>query len=1609
MPERARIETLEVPVRTLPAKIRNAPSVVVLADWLEEGDLPGLTARLRQRLAQTPRKEEFSVAVIRGTEIIPLPPVRTAAALEKELASAMGERREAGGGQVPPEALWDLLLGMAPEGSEIWREWLWAGRVPAPQAELVRDYAAARLLRVTGESRVFLTLWPPQEEDWLPVTQEVEGDRWLEAEWDVLPAKKGFEIHRAELGERRWPVISAAPGFRLPGVAALAEFLTVIRQASEAAADAQVLERLQRNLALYPNYLPALEAGVALAERLEDFRAASALLAELEQARPGEPGILRRHARAAWRARTPQAEAVLRRALEAMPKDAELLEWLARARLLAGDRKEAYGLFLRSLEVRPEQTDLWWISADLAKVLEDEPGERKALREALNREPGRADRRARLIALSLKAHDAAGARKALEEAESLPTDELAILEQFAGAWEQLGERPQALRYWEKSLALLPEFEKGHLAVSRLHSESGAWEESLKAAVRGLESLRASPGLHLARARALKALGRLQEARRALAEAAEATKDAAVLEARAETEDLFGGRRAITAWRELLDHLPNDAPQAARREALKQRALRTALREGGPDEAGRLLGLPPAPENAPADPSQRERGVLIPGGVRLLSALSGIGGPEDPGEYIIAFARAVVQRSLFMTEKQWNEYSEKLLENYSRLLRIRKPFALTHEGTDLVFSAETQQARQRTQQLLELLGYRLRNSRGRISIEAEVKSSRARRQNLAAALDLDDREIEESLNGKRPYRFRITDDFAPVILGETAWAAALKRQENPLGFAGMLLRDPDMARMFAGLSSAGPAAAKALLSRVSMQKLAEDYGLLLFLYGSVMPLDEQGRCAVPGGESAERVWEALAGASPRDGPRFLEALLRNDDGMMLVYFAALHGVTPARQRWFLQSRERAALLYRLLKDSPEWDGKGARLVRHSPMLALLRELPLEPDGSVRFPGGAQVWQVARGASDLDRISRLERRAKRVRPAEEDEILERMARERYGVERDRFSQLENFLMVARVEAALGRALEPREALILSQQFARYAWAYPFLIALPSMGEKEFLSFFGWAEKLDGLPVAALNMNIGLTSHVANLAGLLYRAGQLDGAEAAGVLGVLCSEMRAAEDLAQMSDAALKALRRIAAAIRAQPGGLQKALEDALLGPADTAAGRRRREEFRAVQKLQKTPPLDEVLAALDSVVQGASGPDAARAAAAALEGVMPKLEVLPLPKTMKPPPKLKEVLEVWQTERLPDLSRQLRQRAARKKPNPKDLQRLSMEARRALAPWLELSLRGIVAGIYFRPSDLPVSEDPWLLRKFWYAGVSEAQQQAFPPPEFRVDSTGPGSLPVGSPAGIAEIAGWVAMAGQQSAGGYAGAVEAKQIGSLRNAQLHRLRAIDLRAVRLAYLAGREWIVEAAFDTGAFNDLEREAPGLISPERLGRASRLLGRLRNLHGVMTMARPFQNEYESLWRSVWDCFSQADLFWLGRHRRKAGGHSVVWQALQAIPQEVWTGPLNELGPLQLEHARSATPRLEPMAPYENYALELLPGRSAERFSELPLSLALAADEAGLPPESLALIAEPLARRVLAELEMTHLADYRSATDLWKKIQAEDLQKLSQEEAEKNP
>jgi predicted Zn-dependent protease len=1590
-----------------PAVVDETLRVVVLADFLEAGDLNELRSLLRREFHTLRQKDKLFVIIVRAAETLFVPPVRSWPALEKHLGEVLREGAEPASARLPPAALYELVASLIPQPAEAWSRILLAGRLPPPPHGLLEDYIHARMVTLLGKARAVLRVWPPQAASWLPLTENVAGAKWFEVEWEPESVEEGFEIRSVRPGgvERRYLAVS--PGFVPPRFDELAGLIAAVEAAGQAGAGAGELEALRRRIGLHPGWIRALEAGAALAERLGDHREAASFLAALARRLPQDHNVLRRYALAMAHSAPPaQAEPVLRRAVLAFPDDALLLELLARARIAQQDLAEAHALARRSLALAPDNVTLWWIAADLARDLGNAQAEREALRAALDREPDRADRRARLIVLALEAGDGGQARRALEEAEGRTPNDTAILASYAAAWERLSEPARALQLWLRAVDVDSRFENGYVAAARLLGAAGDWTRSLATALRGLEQLPDSAPLHLARVQALVQLGRLQEARKVIHAASARVTDRALAKLRAEMEELFGGPAAVEAWRRYLDLLEADHADQGGLEQARKRAVFAALRAGDPEAAARWMGMPEG--DGAAQEAPRDDAVVIPGGVKLLQFLSAIGGPQDPGEYLVAFSRAIAQRSEAVSEEQWKRQLEPLFEDYTRLGELRALFAGRSGGLLVSLDLSTKSAAQRTRKALDLLGYRLRSSRGRVLLEPRLDQKRAKRQNLAAALEFDERAAGTALQSGQAYHLRIPDEEAPIVLGAKAWSELRKRYPNPIGFAGMLMSDPRLARLFAGLSAAGSAAAAALVEQIGMQKLVSDYAGLLYLYGPALALDRNGKCRVPGGENAESVWQDLVGVHPRDGPAFLKALLAKDDGMMVAFFAALHGVTRERQRWFLSSARRARLFYELMRDAPEWKAGVGRGVRKSPIVELFRRLPLAGDGSVHFPGGAQVWQVARGSSELDRIEGLARRAQRAQPAEEDAILSRMARRRYEANQERFSPLENFLAVSEVEQALGRELAPREALILSEHFARYEWAFPFLTALPGLGEREFQAFFLWARSLENTDTVKANLTLGLMGNVALLAGLLVRSGRLDPQVAARAFYELCEGLRRGSEMESHGSAAARALRTLAVALKAPPAGLQVAVEDALFGPADTLLGERRRREYRKVLELQKVPGVDLILDAFEAAESAARGPSEAREAAATIEKCLPSLVVIPLARTSRPRPELKQQLELWQTRDVVEAVRSLRERAARRRPSARDLERSSAEARRALTPWLELALRGLVMSFYLRPEDLPVSEDPLLLRKYQYYPGKDVANSFFPAPNFKLDSATVGAIPSGSLAGILQVAGRIAMAGQAGAGGFAEAVEAQQLGAIRNALFWRLRNEDLRALHLAVLAGREWVVEAAFDEGEARLLEEAAAGLVSAERLARLDRLLVRLQRAQQAGLVASWSTRDYVETWRSVWETLSLSDLYWLGRRRSRGTERSLAWAALKRMPALVHEGAVHELGVVPLEHARSGVPRLLPLPPYEDYAAQLLPQRAGERLAEFGMSLACAVDEAGLDAEAVGLLAEPLARSMLQRLEMSDLGDFRPVVQLWKRVAPEQLVLLWEQEATKD-
>ena len=98
---------------------------------------------------------------------------------------------------------------------------------------------------------------------------------------------------------------------------------------------------------------------------------------------------------------------------------------------------------------------------------------------------------------------------------------------------------------------------------------------------------------------------------------------------------------------------------------------------------------------------------------------------------------------------------------------------------------------------------------------------------------------------------------------------------------------------------------------------------------------------PGGMNASAAWSALAKGPVTDPPRFLRALLENDQGRLLGFFFTLGQLDSAHQKFFTSSETRLRRFYELFQESPNRRDAGARVIDES-FGPFLRQIPLNED-------------------------------------------------------------------------------------------------------------------------------------------------------------------------------------------------------------------------------------------------------------------------------------------------------------------------------------------------------------------------------------------------------------------------------------------------------------------------------------------------------------------------------------------------------------------------------------------------------------------------------------------------------------------------------------------
>ena len=243
--------------------------------------------------------------------------------------------------------------------------------------------------------------------------------------------------------------------------------------------------------------------------------------------------------------------------------------------------------------------------------------------------------------------------------------------------------------------------------------------------------------------------------------------------------------------------------------------------------------------------------------------------------------------------------------------------------------------------------------------------------------------------------------------------------------------------------------------------------------------------------------------------------------------------------------------------------------------------------------------------------------------------------------------------------------------------------------------------------------------------------------------------------------------------------------------------------------------------------------------------------------------------------------------------------------------------------------------------------------------------------------GLAAGTAAVIGWKTGAGSATD------AAAAQIAALRSTMWENLDETDQRLLSLRIAIGREWIFESARVPEAFRALRDETIGLLSLSR---------RADLLNGIQ--ARD--------WRKAQEAVTLADLLALGGkyldHFKVDPWPSPVAVELREVAALSDGSHLNILGPLRGQAYGCSHTHLLQDAPYEEYERHFLPADVAERSAEFKVFLAFLADSAGVEPDALANVAEPLAAKAFHAAQLIDPRDWRSLLAAYASVSAKDLE-----------
>jgi hypothetical protein len=591
-----------------------------------------------------------------------------------------------------------------------------------------------------------------------------------------------------------------------------------------------------------------------------------------------------------------------------------------------------------------------------------------------------------------------------------------------------------------------------------------------------------------------------------------------------------------------------------------------------------------PEDGALPPSSQ---FVIPGPQRSFLRMAGISQKITPDEVLPLLSRNVVTQG-YEGPTRATEFLV-LLRRY--VVQARELANLAAGDGMVIRVTNCDDARP----LLRILGYRTRPNCG--DPGASLQTEDPERAFLAIDSGFPIPELEQTLQGGKPFEYTYSSAPVPVLFAESDWTRASKtnNKESSKDLIDTILNDPVIARLYWALSKLDPETSRFLQQSVGIGKLLP-YGAVLDFYGRSLCISD-GRVVVPGGAGAESAWKDLVGASPASPVAFVQRLLAKDKGWLAAYFDVLSRVSRKQQAYFTQPA-RLRLFYDGLRSADPSVTATRGSFRPAPALLLLTtRLQLDNSGEPLIPGNLEVWKdILFQGQNSKLVRRSGKWAANLTAA--DQLVQIMfAMSRAPTDS---GPLQTYMAISELDSRRSpeHRLSPATVRLLARRFEELGDQYRMFSEFPELNDESIAVFFDAIQGLNSAPSSLRGNAFGTFQANLGIWQILARQGEISNLHLNDSWQQVIKPFATVRSAVQLYDAGRTSLGELFRFSTGRTRGTQDEIIDLLAGPQQTTPEgmQMHREVSRRIRSVlddQRLVSLDTLLTLGDALNEKARG--------------------------------------------------------------------------------------------------------------------------------------------------------------------------------------------------------------------------------------------------------------------------------------------------------------------------------------------------------------------------------------------------------------------------------